>query len=80
MGLLASTGFKVGALVLVVSGLIGVMTLNVNDDVGFFNRNKTYSFDLPDASGLLKNSAVRIAGIKHGRLKNMDLTDGQALS
>lgn len=63
---------------LVVSGLIGVMTLNVSDDVGFFNRNKTYSFDLPDASGLVKNSAVRMAGIKIGRIKNINLNDGQA--
>ncbi len=78
MVFLTGTGFKVGALVLVVLGLVGVMTLNVSDDIGLLRRTKTYTFDVADAGGLVKNSAVRMAGIKVGRIKSILLHEGQA--
>lgn len=70
--------FKVGALVVIVSGLIGIMSLKVNEGPGVFSRSKRYWFDLQDASGLVENSAVKSAGIKIGVIDNIGLVDGKA--
>ena len=41
--------FKVGALVVIVSGLIGTMSMKVSEGPGFFSGTKKYYFDVPDA-------------------------------
>lgn len=70
--------FKVGALVVIVSALIGVMTMKVNEGPGLFSRTKRHWFDLQDASGLVENSAVKSAGIKVGTIEKIKLVDGKA--
>jgi phospholipid/cholesterol/gamma-HCH transport system substrate-binding protein len=70
--------FKVGALVVIVSGLIGVMSLKVNEGPGLFSRSKRYWFELQDAGGLVENSAVKAAGIKVGVIEKIKLVDDKA--
>ncbi len=70
--------FKVGALVIIVSGLIGVMSLKVNEGPGLFSRTKRYYFDVADAGGLVESSAVKSAGIKVGSIEKIELVDDKA--
>lgn len=75
---LGTPEFKVGFLVVVVSGLIGVMALKVAEGPGIFGGQREYEFKAPSASGLVQNSAVKMAGIKMGTIKEIVLEDGQA--
>ena len=70
--------FKVGALVVIVSSLIGVMSLKVNEGPGFFSRQKAFWFDIPDAGGLVENSAVKSSGIKVGVIEQIELVESGA--
>lgn len=74
----SSPEFKVGALVVIVCGLIGFMSLKVNEGPGLFSRQKHYWFEIPDAGGLLENSAVKAAGIKVGQIEKIELVDNHA--
>jgi phospholipid/cholesterol/gamma-HCH transport system substrate-binding protein len=76
--MISTPEFKVGAMVLIVSSLIGVMSLKVNEGPGFFSRSKKYWFDLKDASGLVENSAVKSSGIKVGVIEKIKLIDDKA--
>ncbi|HEX7672920.1 MAG TPA: MlaD family protein [Bdellovibrio sp.] len=70
--------FKVGLFVIVVGSLIAVMSMQVSDDPSYLGRSKKAWFLLPNAGGLVKNSAVRSAGIPVGVIKDIRLQDGQA--
>lgn len=70
--------FKVGALVVTVSALIGVMSLKVNEGPGLFSRAQRYWFDVQDANGLVQNSAVKAAGIKVGVIEDIKLVGNKA--
>lgn len=78
MNLLRATEFKVGLLVIIVGSLIAVMSMQVSDDPSYLGRSKKAWFLLPNAGGLVKNSAVRSAGIPVGVIKDIRLQDGQA--
>lgn len=78
MNWLRAAEFKVGLLVVVVGSLIAIMSMQVSDDPSYLGRSKKAWFLLPDAGGLVKNSAVRSAGIPVGVIKNIVLQDGQA--
>lgn len=78
MNWLRAAEFKVGMLVIVVGSLIAVMSMQVSDDPSYLGRSKKAWFLLPNAGGLIKNSAVRSAGIPVGVIKNITLQDGQA--
>lgn len=78
MNLLRATEFKVGLLVIAVGSLIAVMSMQVSDDPSYLGRSKKAWFLLPNAGGLVKNSAVRSAGIPVGVIKEIRLQDGQA--
>lgn len=78
MSLLNTPEFKVGILVVVVSGLIGVMSLKVAEGPGIMSGTRSHSFTIPDASGLVKNGAVKMAGIKVGVIDDIVLEGGQA--
>lgn len=69
---------RVGALALVVAILVGAMTLRVNEDTSFFWGRKKHWFLVDDASGLIKKSAVRTAGIKIGIIREIRLQEGHA--
>lgn len=78
MGIFSTAEFKVGALVLSIAGLIAFMSMQVSDDPSYLGRSKKAWFLLPNASGLVKGSAIRSAGIPVGVIKDVRLQDGQA--
>lgn len=78
MNLLRAAEFKVGLLVLAVASLIAYMSLQVSDDPSFLGRSNEAWFVLPDAAGLVKNSAIKSAGIPVGVIKDIKLQDGMA--
>lgn len=78
MNWLRTAEFKVGLMVIVVGSLIAVMSMQVSDDPSYLGRSKKAWFLLPDAGGLVKNSAVRSAGIPVGIIKDIRLQDGMA--
>ncbi len=69
--------FKVGMLVLVVAGLIAVMSMRVSEDPTVGGA-KEYWFYSPNANGLVKKSAVKMAGIPIGIIKDIQLQAGIA--
>jgi phospholipid/cholesterol/gamma-HCH transport system substrate-binding protein len=73
-----SPEFKVGLLVIVVSALIAAMSLKLTRGPGMLAGSKRYHFLIDDASGLVPNSAVRMAGIKVGIIEEIKLEDGKA--
>lgn len=78
MGFLSLAEFKVGALVVVIGGLIAFMSMQVSDDPSYMGRSKKAWFLLPNASGLIKGSAIKSAGIPVGVIKDIRLQDGLA--
>lgn len=78
MSWLRAAEFKVGMLVVVVGSLIAVMSMRVSDDPSYMGRSKKAWFLLPNAGGLVKNSAIRSAGIPVGVIKDIRLQDGMA--
>ena len=78
LGWLGSPEVKVGALVVAVSGLIGVMATKVAEGPGVFANQRTYTFHADTAGGLIQNSAVKMAGIKIGLVREIVLEDGRA--
>lgn len=78
MGWFAAPEFKVGVLVVGVGTLIALMSMQVSDDPSYLQKSRKAWFLLPNANGLVKNSAVRSAGIPVGVIKGITLQDGQA--
>lgn len=78
MSFLGTTEFKVGTLVVVVGGLIGLMSMQVSDDPSFLGKSNHAWFLLDNAAGLIKNSGVKTAGIPIGVIKSITLQDGKA--
>jgi phospholipid/cholesterol/gamma-HCH transport system substrate-binding protein len=78
MSFLQAAEFKVGMMVLSVAGLIGYMSMQLSDDPSILRRPKKAWFLLPNASGLIKNGAVKTAGIQVGTVKDITLQDGLA--
>lgn len=70
--------FKVGLLVVLLSAVIGGLTLKVKDGPGLFDSTKAYEFMLDDANGLIPKSAVKMAGIRVGNIDSIELVDGKA--
>jgi len=75
---LGSPELKVGILVVAVSALIGTMALKVAEGPGVLSGAKRYYFKADSAGGLVPNSAVKMAGIKVGVIKDIVLDDGRA--
>lgn len=78
MSWIQSVEFKVGLLIVVVAALFGVMSVRISENVSYLGGSKKYWFVVPDAGGLIKNSAVRMAGIKVGTVKDILLYEGSA--
>ena len=78
MNLFSAPEFKVGLLVLIVSGIIAGMSLSVSSDSSYLSARKEHWFYLEDASGLVEKSGVRMAGIQVGLIKRIKLENGQA--
>ncbi len=78
MNLLRTTEFRVGLLVTVVVTLLAVMVVQVSEDPSLHGSTRNVWFALDDASGLVKNSQVKMAGIGVGVIKKISLQDGHA--
>jgi phospholipid/cholesterol/gamma-HCH transport system substrate-binding protein len=78
LNLLRAAELKVGALVLSIASLIAFMSLRVSDDPSFLGHSNDAWFLLSNAGGLVKNSAIRMAGIPMGVIKDIKLQDGMA--
>lgn len=78
MSFLGTPEFKVGALVVVVSSLIGVMCLKVANGPGILGRSHKYHFVVDNAGGLVKKGLVKMAGIKVGVVDDIELENGKA--
>lgn len=78
MSWLAMPEFKVGLMVLIISGIIAGMSLRVSNDPSYMGNSKEVWFYIDDASGLVKSSNVSTAGINVGVIKDIKLENGQA--
>jgi phospholipid/cholesterol/gamma-HCH transport system substrate-binding protein len=78
MSWLGTPEFKVGVLVVAVSGVIGAMSLKLSEGPGVFGRKKSNYFVVDDAGGLVKKGLVKMAGIKVGVIDDIELVDGKA--
>ncbi len=78
MNILATPEFKVGVLVLFVTGLIATMSLKVSENPSYLGATKKSWFLIEDASGLIKNSNVKMAGISVGVIGEISLQSGEA--
>ncbi len=78
MSLFAAPEFKVGVMVIVVSALIGGMSLKLSKGPGMLGGVKRHHFYVDNASGLVRRSAVKMAGIKVGMIENIELVGNQA--
>lgn len=78
MSWVKSPEFKVGLLVVIVGSLIAFMSMQVSEDPSYLGRSKKAWFLLKNAGGLVKNSAIRTAGIPVGTISNITLQDGMA--
>lgn len=76
--MMASAEFKVGLFVMVTLILVAGMSLQVNNDPSVTGRAKQYDAMVENASGLFKNSNVKMAGIPVGVIKDIVLDGGKA--
>ena len=79
MNLLNTPEFKVGMLVVIISALIGIMSMKVSENPTFSRRSKTVWFEIENASGLIKKSPVNVAGIRVGVIEDIRLVQGKAI-
>lgn len=78
MNLLRTVEFKVGLLATVVLTLLSVMVVRVSEDPALHGRVRRNYFKVADATGLVKSSPVKMAGIPIGIIKEIRLEDGLA--
>jgi phospholipid/cholesterol/gamma-HCH transport system substrate-binding protein len=78
MMFLQTPEFKVGLLVVMVAGLIGVMSMKVAEGPGLLSGGREYHFVVDNAGGLVKQSAVKMAGIKVGIVDDIVLEGKKA--
>lgn len=79
MNLMNTPEFKVGMLVIIVSGLVGVMSMRVSESPNFIGGTKRIWFEIENAGGLIKKSPVNVAGIRVGIIEDITLKDGKAI-
>ena len=71
--------FKVGLLVTIVFVLIGYMSMKVVKGVGLLTPTNEHKIIVSDASGIIPHTAVKMAGVKIGEVKEIALEDGKAV-
>ena len=76
--LFSTPEFKVGFLVLLASGLIATLALRSSENPSYLGGSKDAWFLLDDASGLVKRSSVKMAGIDVGIIEDIKLQNGKA--
>jgi phospholipid/cholesterol/gamma-HCH transport system substrate-binding protein len=76
--MIGSAEFKVGLFVLACLAIIGAMSFEVNNDPSAGTHAQHYDAILKDASGLVKSSNIKMAGIPVGIIKDIVLDKGNA--
>ncbi len=71
--------WKVGLLVIFSGILLGIMSLKISKSPGYMAVSQKNFFIVPDATGVIPNSAVKVAGIKVGLVDDIVLKDGHAM-
>jgi len=70
---------KVGLLFLISFALVGYMSMKVAKGVGVFTAESKHSLVVDDASGIIENTAVKVAGVKVGVVERIELKGGKAI-
>ena len=70
--------FKVGALLLALSTLIGFMSFTVSEPPTWLTGGYCHWFRVPEATGLIEKGRVNVAGIHSGIVQSIRLDQGQA--
>jgi phospholipid/cholesterol/gamma-HCH transport system substrate-binding protein len=70
---------KVGLLFLVSFALVGFMSMKVAKGVGVFTAETKHPMVVDDASGIIENTAVKVAGVKVGVVEKIELKGGKAV-
>lgn len=79
MSWLSAPEFKVGILVIAVGLIIGGMAMKVSEDPSYLSGgSNNYWFVVDDATGLVTNSVVKLAGVSVGIIKGITLREGKA--
>lgn len=78
MDLLRTVEFRVGLLATVVFALLAVMIVRVSEDPSLRGKTKDHYFVADDATGLIRNSPVKMAGINIGIIRDIKLENGLA--
>ena len=79
MNLLGTPEFKVGMFVVIVSVLVGAMSMRVSESPNFMGGTQRVWFQVDDAGGLIKKSPVNVAGIRVGMIEDIKLKNGKAI-
>lgn len=78
MNALNSIELKVGLLICTVLGLVVFMSMRISEDPNYLGRSRTFWFLMNNASGLIENSSVKMAGISVGTIEEIRLERGKA--
>lgn len=70
--------FKVGLLVVVSFLVIGYMSMKVAQGISFFKPTNEHKVVVSDATGIIPNTAVKMAGVQVGQVKSIKLKNGKA--
>src|SRR5688572_344417 len=76
-----SSAAKVGAFMLVILAILGYFILKIEDiDIGRSQKTRDIQVLFDDVAGLDERSAVRVAGVRKGKVTKIQLRpDGKAL-
>ncbi len=70
--------FRVGLLVIISFVAVGYMSMKVAKGAGVFTSTDVHTIAVEDASGIIKNTAVKVAGVKVGIVEDVILDGGKA--
>ena len=66
---------KVGLLFVTSFVLVGYMSMKVAKGAGVFTAQSKHPLEVADASGIIPNTAVKVAGVKVGIVESVKLKD-----
>lgn len=70
---------KVGLLTILAVVSLGIVSLKLTQNQSGFGSHVEYRAYVDDASGIFPRTAIKVAGINSGRIKNIQLHEGKAL-
>ncbi len=73
-----STQMKVGFFALIALAVIAIMNVKLSKNPSILGASNKLYFLVDDASGLITNTAVKVAGVKVGIIDSITLEDGRA--